>query len=348
MKSFEVLLLMFLCIQTTISSVSSTNTAVVCSKAEKQALLSFKKGLKDPTNWLSSWIGEDCCTWKGVSCNNRTGHVVKAGPPFCSVGASVPYLDMSGINLSNSTDYLQVLNKLPSLRDLFLSSCELNPIHDLPAQLVNFSSLTIIDLLENNFNSLAPDWLFSIPSLVSLELSWNSFYGPIPVGLQNMTSLKILDLSENNFNSTIPDWLYNLRSLVTLDISDNNLRGSITSVVGNLTSITRLYLWGNELEESFGNLSQLGELYISHNSLEGEVSEVHFANLTRLKAFYASSTSLILKVSSDWIPPFQLQDIQMRSWHVGPQFPGWLQTQKSISYLDLSSTGISDEIPTWF
>ncbi|XP_043692966.1 receptor-like protein EIX2 [Telopea speciosissima] len=539
MKRFEVLLLIFLYIQITNFSVSRANKEVLCSKTEREALLSFKKGLQDPTNWLSSWIGEDCCTWKGVSCNNRTGRVVKLNlrqpydaaieqefwdspeqfdsymnsllggeispsllelkhlkyldlsvknfngisiPEFlgslkslrylnlsnAGFGGMVPqqlgnlsslrfldlstdsmfslysfgtrlhadslqwlsnlsflqYLGMSQVNLRHATDYLQVLNMIPSLTELFLSACELNPPPVLPAQLVNFTSLTVIDFSNNNFSSSVPEWLFSIKGLVSLNLRYTAFHGPIPGGLQNMTSLRVLDLSSNNFDSTIPDWLYNLSSLVTLEISSSNLRGSIMSAVGNLTSLTKIDLWGNELEgeipttvenlcklqelflssnhfsghlpdqlgqlksltslylqynsfsgpipqsvgrlsslrildltgnrlngsmpESFGHLSQLEELLISHNSLEGEASEVHFANLTRLKSFYASSNSLVLRVSSTWIPPFQLKHLHMGSWHVGPQFPAWLQTQRNMSSLELSYTGIFDEFPTWF
>ena len=50
----------------------------LCFPRERDALLAFKAGLTDPTNYLSSWrADEDCCRWMGVGCSNQTGHVIK-------------------------------------------------------------------------------------------------------------------------------------------------------------------------------------------------------------------------------------------------------------------------------
>ncbi|PRQ18534.1 putative non-specific serine/threonine protein kinase [Rosa chinensis] len=44
--------------------------------SEKHALLQFKQGLVDKSNALASWKSEkDCCKWRGIACDNQTGHV---------------------------------------------------------------------------------------------------------------------------------------------------------------------------------------------------------------------------------------------------------------------------------
>ncbi|XP_059655339.1 receptor-like protein EIX2 [Cornus florida] len=61
-----------------------------------------------------------------------------------------------------------------------------------------------------------------------------------------------------------------------------------------------------------------------------------------------SSNLLIMNVSIQWVPPFQLQSIQLSSCILGPQFPPWLQTQKHVEWLRISNAYISDTIPDWF
>jgi Leucine-rich repeat (LRR) protein len=90
-------------------------------------------------------------------------------------------------------------------------------------------------------------------------------------------------------------------------------------------------------------------LDISYNFFEGFVDDVHFSNLTKLKTLYAFSTNLLtLRVSSNWVPPFQLRELGMDSLRLGPRFPAWLQSQKNLQYLCLSNASISDVIPSWF
>ncbi|XP_030933883.1 receptor-like protein EIX2 [Quercus lobata] len=362
------------------------------------------------------------------------------------------YLDMSRVNLSKASDWVRVTNTLPSLFGLRLSSSQLPFIPLTPT--VNFSSLLTLDLSWNYFeNSLIPSWIFGLHNLVSLDLSYNDFQGPIPVDLQNMTSLSHLDLSDNNFNSSIPNWLYSFSCLEFLHLPYNNLQGTISSAIGNLTSaisidlthnelggklprslgnlcnlreiklssnkwsqeiseileslsvclsdrleildlshsqlhghltdelglfknlanlllrknsisgrlpvslgnlssLTYLNLGINQLEgtlpQNFGQLSKLETLSIESNMLKGVLSEVHFSNLTSLRNFYASGNQLTLKASQNWIPPFQLETLYLRSWNLGPKFPTWLCSQRHLQSLDISDTRISDVVPPSF
>jgi Leucine-rich repeat (LRR) protein len=156
------------------------------------------------------------------------------------------HLDMSSVNLSEASDWLQVTNKLPSLLELRLSDCELRFIPPTPS--VNFSSLTTLDLSSNRFeNTLILSWIVGLRNLVFLDLSNNDFQGPIPVVLQNMTSLRHLDLSGNNFNHSIPNWLYSFSRLEFLNLGSNNLQGTISSAIANLTSAISIDFSFNEL-----------------------------------------------------------------------------------------------------
>ena len=50
--------------------------AIQCIESERVALLKFKDGFNSPANHFLSWTADDnCCKWKGVGCDNRTGHV---------------------------------------------------------------------------------------------------------------------------------------------------------------------------------------------------------------------------------------------------------------------------------
>ncbi|XP_044473375.1 receptor-like protein EIX2 [Mangifera indica] len=161
------------------------------------------------------------------------------------------HLDLDGVDLSNSSDWLQVIHTLPSLVVLKLSYCELH--HFPPQPVLNFSSLA------------------------SLDLSGNHFEGPIPDGLQNLTSIRHLDLSDNLFNSSMPSWLYRLRNLEELFLSGNSLQGSMDGL-GNLSSIKVLDLSQNDFDGgmpvSFGRLCNLRSMSLEAVILNQEISQV--------------------------------------------------------------------------
>ncbi|XP_038989111.1 receptor-like protein EIX2 [Phoenix dactylifera] len=271
--------------------------------------------------------------------------------------SSLKHLDLRSVNLSTAADWLQAANMLPSLTVL---------------------PLTTLDLLDNNFNSTLPNWLWNLSSLTYLDLSSNGFHGPISESLGTLTWLQVLALGYNGLEGALPRSIKNLCSLNTLRLSRNGLGGEIAEIVPRCmwSSLRSLDLWGNKLRgnltgwlenltslsfldlsknsldgpipSGIGKLSSLTYLDLSYNSFEGIVSEPHFANLTGLKLLILSLNSLILEVDPSWVPPFQLQIVGFRSCRLGPKFPAWLQSQMSIRTLDLSNTSIADAVPDWF
>ncbi|KAJ0520006.1 putative non-specific serine/threonine protein kinase [Helianthus annuus] len=52
------------------------NSTVACIEHERLALLKFKHSVRDYGDMLSSWVGNDCCSWERVICDGVTRNVV--------------------------------------------------------------------------------------------------------------------------------------------------------------------------------------------------------------------------------------------------------------------------------
>ncbi|XVF30073.1 hypothetical protein REPUB_Repub16aG0025400 [Reevesia pubescens] len=264
--------------------------------------------------------------------------------------SQLKHLHLSCVNLSRAFDWLHMVTSLHSLEELEMIDCQLPPVP--PIRNPNSSSLAILDLSSNFGHSSVLNWVYSLKTLVSLDLRNTGLKGPIQYGLGNLTSLRHLDLSSNSFNSSIPDWLYNFSPLESLFVSDASLQGEISSVICIMTLLINLDLSNNKLNgnlfKSFGQLENLEILDISYNLLEGDVYEIPFTNLTNLREFQGNGNSLNLKVHPNWIPRLRLETIRLSSWNLGPKFPPWLHSKTQFKVLDISHSGIFDSIPSWF
>ncbi|KAL7588936.1 hypothetical protein Lser_V15G40618 [Lactuca serriola] len=113
------------------------NTSVVCSEQERLALLKFKHSVKERNGMLSSWVGNDCCQWEGIQCDNLTGTVESLQlRPYYSGGPGSLFF-----NEVNSS-----LAELKHLKYLDLSG---NYFHGsrIPEFIGSFKQLSYLDLL---------------------------------------------------------------------------------------------------------------------------------------------------------------------------------------------------------
>nr|GMC80332.1 LRR receptor-like serine/threonine-protein kinase GSO2 isoform X1 [Ipomoea batatas] len=257
--------------------------------------------------------------------------------------SSLEYLDLSYNNIvGQNPDLSHAL----SLRELYLFG---NQITGQIPDLSHALSLSVLDLSNNQITGQIPNLSHAL-YLRELNLYKNQITGQIP-DLSHALSLSVLDLSENQITGQIPDLSHAL-SLKVLSLSRNQITGQIPDL-SHALSLEVLYLSHNQLQggllETIGKLSKLKELYASSNSWEGVVTEAHFSNLTDLQALDLSfNVALSFNMSSNWVPPFQLETLFLTNCKMGPQFPKWLRTQYNMAELDISSNDISDTIPNWF
>uniref|UniRef100_A0A2N9G820 Uncharacterized protein n=1 Tax=Fagus sylvatica TaxID=28930 RepID=A0A2N9G820_FAGSY len=326
---------------------NQTNVNVKCIHTEREALLSFKRGLTDPSGRLSSWIGEDCCQWRSVECNNQSGHVTK-------------------LHLQNPYPYPFYYSYPDTEWTTYQKSCLRGKIS---SSLTHLKYLNYLDLSSNDFEGIqVPEFFGNLKNLRHLNVSFANFSGEIPPHLGNLSSLIHLDLHGNNdmhaknlgwlsslsslnsnsFQGSIPYDFVNLRNLEHLALSVNH----ITASIGNLSSLQELHLSGNKMNgtipESFGQLSKLVSLYLDENSWEGVITEAQLMNLTSLEYFTLTTNknqSLVFNVTYNWVPPFRLKYLELDKCLIGPKFPIWLQVQSELIDLVITNAGISDVIP---
>ncbi|KAJ7949780.1 Leucine-rich repeat receptor protein kinase [Quillaja saponaria] len=295
---------------------------VTCNVNEKQALLKFKKGLFDPTNWLSSWSESnqlDCCSWVGVRCNNNAGRVME----------------------------LSLGNTFHSQLEDFGIEDEEYPDHNLGGEisssLLGLQFLTHLNLSSNYFIcTQIPSFLGPLRSLTHLDLNDAGFSGLIPHQLGNLSNLHYLGLGDNSgLEANNLHWTSNLLSLEYLKLSDvyahNYKHRSWPQVLGVLpSSITELHLSGCGLHSimvppqgyaSIINFTSLRVLDISSND---------FNEVSNWPQVFSTLPSTITEL--------HLRGCGLHSTMVPPQGYATIANLTSLPVLDISYNDLNDEL----
>ncbi|XP_010907952.2 uncharacterized protein [Elaeis guineensis] len=257
------------------------------------------------------------------------------------------HLDLSGVDLSKASNWIHVINMLPSLSVLRLSIANLS---SLPSILpyVNFTSLTTLDLFGNNFASSIPGWMFNLSSLEYLNLGLNHFHGNIPLTIGNLKKLQVLDLSMNGFGGEIPKTLWSLKNLRSIDLHQNSISGGISETVGNLKSLESLDLSGNrisgEIPKTIGRLTKLRSLGLGENNISGVIPR-SIGNLTGLRYFYANANNITGRIPETIGNLKYLVILDLSSNIIKEGLPESIGNLHNLWALYLSNNQISGEIP---
>ncbi|CAJ2655788.1 unnamed protein product [Trifolium pratense] len=249
-------------------------------------------------------------------------------------------------------------SSIPKLNTLNLASCNLK---NFPSFLINLSTLSSIDLSNNQIQGVLPNWIWKLQSLYKLNISHNlltELEGP----LTNLTSNYIysvdihhnqlqgslpaffdsavyLDYSMNKFTSIIPQniGIY-LSSTSFISLSHNNLHGSIPNSLCNASH--------NVLDLSFNNFSgsipsclmtmteTLRVLNLRRNKLQGQIPN-KFSAFCALQTLDLNGNLLHGSVPKSLAHCSKLEVLDIGTNQIVGRFPCFLQHIPTLSVLVL-------------
>ncbi|KAI8009707.1 LRR receptor-like serine/threonine-protein kinase GSO1 [Camellia lanceoleosa] len=258
------------------------------------------------------------------------------------------HLDLSGVNLVKVPNWLQVINNLPFLVELRLVGCELD--HFPPfLSAINFTSLAVLDLSGNQFGSLIPGWIFSLGSLVYLDLSYCNLIGPISKCSWNLTSLETLDVSYNDLNSSLLNSLFSTtNSLVYLSLTHSGFQGPFPTIVPNMTNLSHLDLSSNSLNSTIPSwlysFSRLEVLDLGFNRLEGGISN-EIGNLTSAIFLSLSRNNIEGRLPNSIGNLASLYSLDLSYNGLEGRLPNSIGNLASLEILELSYNGLEESLP---
>ncbi|KAH9605438.1 hypothetical protein KSS87_015906 [Heliosperma pusillum] len=318
-----------------IHSKSLSSFQPLCHGQEKLALLQFKNSFhinckRDSSNTYSSiipyektnsWVGgqsANCCSWNGVECDKKSGHVIGLDLTASCLSGTFPpnstifnlaylkklILSYNNFNYSRIPSELDQLSKLQVLR-LFKSKFS----GQIPAEISKLSELAVLELGEDSTetkllklqNPSLENLIQNFTHLQELNLKNVDVSSTVPVNLQNLTTLKQISLDNCNLHGKLPTNLFHMPHLETLKLSFNgDIRGSFPEFQWH-SPLKGIFLSGTslsgELPPSIGRLAQLEMLELSQCPISGSIPS-SLGNLTKLSHLYLDDTDI-----SGVVPP---------------------------------------------
>ena len=386
-----------------LSALFFTLSEAVCNSQDQESLLWFSGNVSSSVSPLNWNLSIDCCSWEGIKCDDTSESDVTAiSLPLRRLSGNLiwsvqnlhrlSHLDLSHNLLSgplppgffSALDHLMVLNlsynsfsgELPlehgSNKFFFpIQTIDLSG-NLLQGQILNTSiyllgafSLISFNVSNNSFTGPIPSFMcMSSPQLSHLDFSYNDFAGRISRGQGRCLNLSVLRAGFNNISGEIPVEIYNLSELEELFLPANHLTGKIDNSITRLKKLTLLELYFNHLEgeipKDIGHLSSLQSLQLHVNNITGTVplsltnctklvklnlrinrlignlTELEFSQLQRLKILDLGNNSFTGDVPEKVFSCKSLTAIRFAGNKLTGQIPPQVKELESLTFLAFS------------
>ncbi|KAK3424533.1 hypothetical protein EUGRSUZ_F01306 [Eucalyptus grandis] len=176
------------------------------------------------------------------------------------------------------------LTKIP----LTILSALGNRISGIPKEIGNISTLEQLVLEDNMLEGALEPNIGNLTHLRRLLLSANNFTGTIPESFGNLKNLEDFRIDGSTLSGKIPDFIGNWTKITRLDMQGTSMEGPIPSSISLLTNLTQFILittnncfshlrilrnclLNGSIPSYIGELTKLNTLFLTNNSLTGEV-----------------------------------------------------------------------------
>ncbi|KAK7827938.1 mdis1-interacting receptor like kinase 2 [Quercus suber] len=208
----------------------------------------------------------------------------------------------------------------------------------------NLTSLTNLQLGNNNFIGQLPPQICQSRSLVNFSVQDNHFTGPIPRTLKNCTSLNRVRLEGNQLTGNISEAFDICPNLTYIDLSSNNLYGEFSWKRGKCHNLRSLKISNNKISGKIplelGEANMLGVLDLSSNHLIGKIPK-ELGRLKSLIEIHLNDNQLSGSMQS-------LKSLDVSQNLLVGEIPQQLGGMKMLETLNLSHNNVSGSIPSSF
>ncbi|XP_030456462.1 leucine-rich repeat receptor-like protein kinase TDR [Syzygium oleosum] len=214
-----------------------------------------------------------------------------------------------------------------------------------------FKEVTSLNLSYNSFSGQLPVGIFNLSGLRTLDISRNNFSGHFPSGVSGLRDLGVLDAFSNSFSGPVPAEISGLEHLKVLNLAGSYFSGPIPSEFGSFKSLEFIHLAGNYLSgkipPELGKLQTVSHMEIGYNSYEGSIPW-QLGNMSAIEYLDIADANLSGLIPSELSNLTKLQSLFLFKNMFTGLIPGEFSRMISLADLDLSDNLISGPIPESF
>uniref|UniRef100_A0A8I6WS09 non-specific serine/threonine protein kinase n=2 Tax=Hordeum vulgare subsp. vulgare TaxID=112509 RepID=A0A8I6WS09_HORVV len=219
---------------------------------------------------------------------------------------------------------------------------------------LDLSSLPSLGSLNLSYNTLVGSFPLNVSApllnILSVDLSNNNFSGPIPPALPAyMPNLEHLSLSSNQFAGEIPPSVANLTRLQSLVLGKNGFSGGIPPALGSISRLRVLELHSNPLggaiPASLGMLRSLERINVSIAQLESTLP-TELSHCTNLTVIGLAVNKLSGKLPVSWAKLRKVREFNVsKNMLAGEILPDYFTAWTRLTVFQADKNRFIGEIP---